>query len=153
MLYIFMLATQLTGALILLLNSIKCGKKAVIKNCFPGSNFVERDKNNNCVIPKEKLQKSAHEIYMNIVAFADLVIGYVLCAVAPDSTSECAVFGVLVVTAVLLAVEYNGSRCVACVVYAKDEKVPYSDLEKNEVDTVLTGSDFEEMWNAPSKGE
>lgn len=153
MLYIFMLATQLTGALILLLNSLKCGKKAVIKNCFPGSNVVERDENNNCVIPKEKLQKSAHEIYLNIVAFADLVIGYVLSAVAPDSTSECAVFGVLVVTAVLLTVEYNGSRCVACAVYAKDEKVPYSDLEKNEVDTVLTGSDCEEMWNAPSKGE
>ena len=56
-------------------------------------------------------------------------------------------------TAALLLVEYIGSHCAACVVYAKDEKVSYSDLEKNEVDIVLTESDFEEMWNAPSKGE
>ena len=71
--FISMLVFQLSGALLLLLNCIKSGKESVIKNCFPGSNVVERDENNNCKIPKEKLQESAHKIYLNIVAFADLV--------------------------------------------------------------------------------
>ena len=62
MLFIGMLAFQVSGALLLLLNCIKGGKKSVIKNCFPGSNVVERDEKNNCKIPKEKLQESAHKI-------------------------------------------------------------------------------------------
>ena len=70
--FIGMLAFQLSGALVLLLNCMKGGKEAVIRNCFPGTNVVERDENNNCKIEKEKLQKSAHNIYLNIIAFADL---------------------------------------------------------------------------------
>ena len=69
-----MLVFQLSGALLLLLNCIKSGKESVIKNCFPGSNVVERDENNNCKIPREKLQESAQKIYVNVVAFMDLVI-------------------------------------------------------------------------------
>ena len=76
MLFIGMLAFQLAGAVILLLNCCKGNKKAVIKNCFPGSNVVERDNNNNCTIPKEKLQESAHKIYLNIVAFGDEKVPY-----------------------------------------------------------------------------
>ena len=64
-----MLVFQLAGALILLLNSINGSNEVVIKNCFSGSNMVERDDNDICTIPKEKLRNSAHKIYLNIVAF------------------------------------------------------------------------------------
>ena len=47
MLFVGMLVFQLAGALILLLNSINGSKEAVIKNCFPGSNIVERDDDDN----------------------------------------------------------------------------------------------------------
>ena len=89
--FISMLVFQLSGALLLLLNCIKSGKESVIKNCFPGSNVVERDENNNCKIPKEKLQESAHKIYLNIVAFVDLVIGYLFAAFSPRrlGLSDC----------------------------------------------------------------
>ena len=57
-----MLVFQLAGALILLLNSINGSNEAVIKNCFSGSNMADRDDNNICTIPKEKLRNSAHKI-------------------------------------------------------------------------------------------
>lgn len=140
MLFICMLALQLAGALLLLLNCSKGSRKAVIKNCFPGSNIVERDENNNCIIPKEKLQESAHKIYLNIVAFADLVMGYIIAAFSPIATyATCnTVIGVAVITVVLLVAEFYFSRLVSHFVYPKDEEVPYSELEENDVDTVPT---------------
>lgn len=99
--FISMLVFQLSGALLLLLNCIKSGKKSVIGNCFPGSNVVERDENNNCKIPKEKLQESAHKIYLNIVAFVDLVIGYLFAVFSP--TADVQIELVLVKVEVVLA--------------------------------------------------
>ena len=69
MAFIAMLALQVAGALVLLLNNINGSREAVIRSCFPGSNIVKRDNDNNCVLPCEKLQRSAHAIYLNIVAF------------------------------------------------------------------------------------
>lgn len=147
MLFIGMLGFQLAGALILLLNCCKGNKVAVIKNCFPGSNTVERDENNNCTIPKEKLQESAHKIYLNIVAFGDLVIGYTMAAFSPVAVySTCyTVLGVGGATFLLLIVEYYLSKWIARIIYAKDEIVPYNELEKGGVDTFATNKEVDDM--------
>ena len=147
--FICMLALQLAGALLLLLNCSKGSKKAVIKNCFPGSNIAERDENNNCIIPKEKLQESAHKIYLNIVAFVDLVVGYMLAAFSPVATySTCyTVIGVAVLTIVLLVLEFYFSRLVSRIVYSKDKEVPYSELEENGVDTEMTETEIDAIVN------
>ena len=89
MAFIAMLALQVAGALVLLLNNINGSREAVIRSCFPGSNTVKRDNDNNCVLPCEKLQRSAHAIYLNIVAFFDLVIGYGIAAFSPECIYEC----------------------------------------------------------------
>ena len=148
MLFIGMLAFQLAGALILLLNCCKGNKAAVLKNCFPGSNTVERDENNNCTIPKEKLQGSAHKIYLNIVAFGDLVIGYAIAAFSPVAVySTCyTVLGVAGATFLLLIVEYYFSKWIARIIYTKDEIVPYSELEKGGVDTFATNKEIDDMF-------
>lgn len=148
MLFIGMLAFQLAGALILLLNCCKGSKKAVIKNCFPGSNVVERDENNNCIIPKEKLQESAHKIYLNIVAFGDLVIGYAIAAFSPVALYDTwyTVLGVAGITLLLLVTEYYFCRLIARSVYAKDEKVPYNELAKDGVDTFATNKEVDDMF-------
>ena len=147
MLFIAMLAFQLAGALLLLLNCSLGSKKAVIKNCFPGSNFIERDDDNNCTIPKSKLQTSAHTIYLNIVAFADLVIGYVLASLCPvsDFKTYITVISVIMFTIVLLAIEYFGSKFVVKCIYAKDMVVPYSELD--DVDTLPTIKEIDDMFN------
>ena len=148
MIFIGMLAFQLAGAMILLLNCCKGNKAAAIQNCFPGSNTVERDENNNCTIPKEKLQESAHKIYLNIVAFGDLVIGYAIAAFSPVAVYStcCTVLGVAGATALLLAVEYYFSKCIARIIYAQDEIVSYSELEKGGVDTFATNKEVDDMF-------
>ena len=141
-----MLAFQLSGALLLLLNCIKSGKDAVIKNCFPGSNIVERDENNNCKIPREKLQESAHKIYLNIVAFVDLVIGYLFAVFSPtaDVQIELVLVEVIVATVILLMLEYYISRFCAKRIYAKDISIPFDELEG--VDTTVTEQEIEDLF-------
>lgn len=133
----------------MLLNVVKGNKNAVIKNCFPGSNIVDRDDDNNCVIPKDKLQGSAHAIYLNIVAFADLVVGYLIAAFSPMATYETCytVLGVVGGTVVLLLVEYYVSLLIAKRVYAQDIIKPYSELEACGVDTNTTIKEINDMFD------
>ena len=151
MLFVGMLVFQLSGALILLLNSVKCSKERIIKNCFPGSNFVERDENNNCKIEKEKLQKSAHNIYLNMIAFADLVVGYILAVFSPTSTTKtCLVLlSVIVLTCVLLVVEYFLSLFCAKIKYANDMVIPFKNLDG--VDTFAINKEIEAIFNDECK--
>lgn len=147
MLFVGMLVFQLSGALILLLNSIKCRKETIIKNCFPGSNVVERDKNNNCKIEKEKLQKSAHNTYLNMIAFVDLVVGYILAVFSPTSTTEiCLVLlEVILFTCILLGAECFLSLICAKNIYANDLVIPFKNLDG--VDTVITNKEIDRILN------
>ena len=144
--FICMLVFQLSGELLLLLNCIKSGKESVIKNCFPGSNVVERDENNNCKIPREKLQESAQKIYVNVVAFMDLVIGYLLAAFSPTTDVQIGLIlvEVIVATTLLLMLEYYSSRFCAKKIYAKDISVSYDELDG--VDTFITKQEIDDMF-------
>ena len=144
--FICMLVFQLSGALLLLLNCIKSGKESVIKNCCPGSNVVERDENNNCKIPREKLQESAQKIYVNVVAFMDLVIGYLLAAFSPTTDVQIGLIlvEVIVATTLLLMLEYYSSRFCAKKIYAKDISVSYDELDG--VDTFITKQEIDDMF-------
>ena len=147
MLFVGMLVFQLSGALILLLNSVKCRNERIIKNCFPGSNFVERDENNNCKIEKEKLQKSAHNTYLNMIAFVDLVVGYVLAVFNPTSSNEiCLVLlEVILFTCILLGAEYKLTLSCAKIIYENDMVIPFKNLDG--VDTVITSKEIDVIFN------
>lgn len=147
MLFVGMLVFQLSGALILLLNSVKCRKEMIIKNCFPGSNVIERDENDNCTIEKEKLQKSAHNTYLNMIAFVDLVVGYILAVFSPTSRTEICwdLLEVIVLTCILLFAEYFLSLICAKIIYANDMVIPFKNLDG--VDTVPTSKEIDAMLN------
>ena len=100
----------------------------------------------NCKIPKEKLQESAHKIYLNIVAFADLVIGYLFAAFSPtaDVQIELVLAKVIVATVILLVLEYYFSYFCAKRIYAKDISVPFDELEG--VDTTVTKQEIEDLF-------
>lgn len=153
MLFVGMLVFQLAGALILLINSINGSKGAVIKNCFPGSNIVERDDYDNCVLPKENLRNSAHRIHLNIIAFFDLVIGYGIAAFSPCAAypTICTVIMVLGGAILLSLIEYVISRLVACIKYRGDLIVAYRELEKHGVETITTNKEIIEMINSVFK--
>lgn len=148
MFYIAMLVFQLVGALILLFNTVNGSKKKVIANCFPGSNVVTRDDSNNVVISKEQLQLSAIKIYLNIVAFADLLIGYLIAAFSPVTFDKkwITVISVIVCSVILAVAEYCLVKLFAKVMYAKDEIVAYEELEKIGVDTVVTNKEIDQLF-------
>ena len=147
MAFIAMLALQVAGALVLLLNNINGSREAVIRSCFPGSNTVKRDNDNNCVLPCEKLQRSAHAIYLNIVAFFDLVIGYGIAAFSPACKyPQFMNVALVIVSSVLLTIaEFYLCKVAAKFVYSKDRTVSYDELEKFDVETFATDREFDEM--------
>lgn len=147
MAFIAMLALQVAGALVLLLNNINGSREAVIRSCFPGSNTVKRDNDNNCVLPCEKLQRSAHVIYLNIIAFFNLVVGYGVAAFNPECAYPPFINAILVfiTSALLTSIEFSLCKKVAKVVYSEDRTVSYDDLEKYDVETFATEKEFNDM--------
>lgn len=147
--FIAMLVFQLSGALLLLLNSMKGSENDIIKNCFPGSNIVTRDDNDNCVIDKKKLQESAYKVYLNRIAFLDLAIGYMIAIFSPTSTQDICekVLWVLVGTVGLLYVESKLSCWLSEKNYSQDKIVPYSELEQNDVDTAIMAREIDDIFD------
>ena len=148
MIQVISIAFQLAGALILLMWSIRGARKsAIIERCFPGSNVAERDDDNNCKIEKLILQKKAYEVYLNILAFVDLIIGYLIAYFAVNYYEPvCAVLYTVLTTAVIIGIEMLVAYGAAKLRYKKDEIVPYEELQKYGVDTVTTSKEIEEMF-------
>lgn len=149
MVQIISIAFQLAGALILLMWSIRGARKiAIIERCFPGSNIAERDEENNCTIEKNKLRKVANEVYLNIVAFIDLVIGYLVAYFSISNYNPvCAIAYTVALTAFIIVLEILIVRLIAALRFKQDEIVPYSDLEKAGVDTVPTTKEIDEWFS------
>ena len=148
MIQVIAIALQLSGALILLMWSIRDARKtAIIERCFPGSNFAERDEDNNCIIEKGKLQKVAYAVYLNIAAFLDLIVGYPIAYFANSYYSPIsAMLYTILATAFIIGVEMLLARGVAKLRYKKDELVAYVDLEKAGVDTLPTAKEIDDMF-------
>ena len=93
------------------------------------------------------MQKSALPIYLNIMAFTNLVIGYGIAAFSPIATYATAITVTLVAlcTPVLSVFEWLLIKTVINRRYAKDEKIPYSVLEEYGVDTVATMEEIDEI--------
>ena len=145
--YACMLIFQLVGALLLLLNGINGSREKVIANCFSGSNNAERDENGICTIPATKLQKSASVIYLNNIAFGDLVIGYGIATFSPMSSSESWITALTVLggTTILLSLQFFASFVLSKWKYPHDLAIPYEQLEKYDVDTPMTMAEIDEL--------
>lgn len=88
MIQILSISLQLSGAVILLLWCLKgASKEQVVRKYFPGSNTVKRDDEDNCKLSKEKLQAITSEVYVNALAFVDLIIGYLIAYFVKDTYS------------------------------------------------------------------
>ena len=150
MLFVVMIVFQLAGAIILLLKNIIGSEDRILKNCFPGSNVVSRDDNDNCLIEKELLRSSAKDIYLNIIAFFDLVIGYGVLIWNPTNSwgITTTVMTVIGLTGFLLTSEYLLCGLFTKKKYASDKMVPYSKLEEFGVDTTVTNKEIDEMFKS-----
>lgn len=155
MIQIISISFQISGAVILLLWCLRGAKiDHIIEKCFPGSNTVSRDDNNNCILSKERLQKAAREVYTNVLAFVDLIIGYLTTYFITDTlTPVCASILTIFITAVLIAINYIIAWRLSIWKYPNDVVVSYSVLEKHNVDTIITNKEIEDLWNSPSDSD
>lgn len=148
MIQVVSISFQLAGAVILLLWSIRGAKRdKIIAKCFPGSNIIDRDKENNCIIEKNRIQRAAREIYLNIFAFLDVIVGYVLgyFAVIVYEPVYAAICTILI-TAIIIGVEMLVVKILASIFFVRDEIVPYEKLETMGVETAITQDEINALF-------
>lgn len=118
--------------------------------CFPGSNIISRDENNNCVIKKELLQQKTKAIFLNAYSFICLTIGYLLSVFDGDKTRNCwiSLVIVLAMTLLMILLGYWFAIIFSKTMYKKDMEVPYKELQKLGVDTYITDKEIIDMINS-----
>ena len=128
-------AFQLAGALILLLWSIRKCDANVIKGCFDNQASIyassDDDSGSFTVIPKEDLQQSSQNVYLNIASFVDLSIGYALAIFITDiCISRCCVLAWVIISVFLILVIERFSVClIAKKMYSADRKVHHDECK------------------------
>lgn len=148
MIQIISISLQLSGAVILLLWCLKgASKEQVVRKYFPGSNTVKRDDENNCTLSKERLQAITSEVYINALAFVDLILGYLIAYFVQNSLEPIvAVILTVLLTIGVIALERVVAQKLAKRKYPKDLVIPYSYLEKYGVDTFITNKEIDDMF-------
>lgn len=121
-------AFQIAGAVLLLLWSIrKCDTK-IKEQCLESAGILISQFDETGLyteIPKEDLQAAAKVTYKNIVAFADILIGYT-CAVFSVETYLPRWFIFILVIALTAIILWLENVCVSCAArkrYPEDERV------------------------------
>lgn len=147
MVQVLSISLQLSGAVILLLWCLRgASKEQIVRKYFPGSNTVERDNDSNCILKKEKLQAVTSEVYVNALAFIDLIAGYLISYFITDTYKPIAAVVVTILFTVLLIIlERIIARKAAACKYPDDLVIPYSYLEKFGVDTFVTDKEVKDM--------
>jgi hypothetical protein len=119
---------QIAGAVILLLWSLRKCDETIKSQCLHSGdilcgNFDETGTYTD--ISKEELQKAAKYIYKNIVAFANILIGYVCAIFSENAPLPNWIILVLVValTALILLLENGLVGWIAKKRYPSDERV------------------------------
>jgi len=146
--YIFSLAFQVAGAVILIIKYFGKTKERIIEEYYPGSNIAERDENNTIVLEKEKLQTCARKIYDNRASFSFIAIGYIL-SIFGDISNQCKVCVLMMTvtcTVTIILIEKGVAIILSKIFYRKDEKIPF-DKVKHIADTAMTQDEVSKMFN------
>lgn len=147
MAYILSLAFQVAGAVLLIIKYWGRTRERIIDEYFPGSNVIERDKNNNVKLQKDKVQECARRIYDNRAAFLFIAVGYIL-SIFGEMQGKCKVCVLAFVissTVIIIILEKNWSYIAAEYFYKEDIPLKYDDI-KEKADTCITSSEVDDMF-------
>lgn len=143
--YIIAISLQLAGAVILIINYCRNTHDQIIDRYFPGSNLVERDKKDNIVLEKERVQEVVREIYMNRCAFGYIGAGYIVGIYGEAGKMNKCIISLLVIIGNFLLIAL-GQIIINSIIkhrYKEDIEVPYS-LVVNKADVLPTKKEMEE---------
>ena len=132
---------QISGALILLLNSFGSDRERVLAILYSTISSVRSDEDGMVTITKEKLRKATKQLYMNRIAFLYISIGFLLeIIIAPNPeipilTKLC--YSIMC-SVVLLAMGFIASCILAYCSFPEDIKRTYEGLKEETQDDILT---------------
>ena len=118
---------QISGAVILLLWSLKKCDKTIKQKCIDGgSNWIEFGDSGKSytTLSKDELQENARIVYLNIAAFMDIIIGYT-CAIFIEDVCLFkwqVLLLVIVSTIIIIALEKLIVNTTAKLKYSRDVK-------------------------------
>lgn len=148
MLFVFSMAAQLAGAIILLLWSLGKIHKNSIEMCFPGIVAVDIDSEGNGILKKEVLQRNVEKIFLNIWALACIVCGYIMAIFTSNNmeyTLEKAVV-VALLTILLIIIGCISARYMSKCWFKDDVKLTQEDMEKMNVLSPISEKEIDSLF-------
>lgn len=120
LLYVISISCQLSGALLLLLNSLTKLTKQIPSLYFASGQWIEVDKDNKPKYDIEKVREILTNILLNRASFFNLVIGYTVTAFTSivSNTFETLI-GIICLTFIIITIEYYGMKHKAKVITNK----------------------------------
>lgn len=125
---------QIAGAVLLLLWSLgRCDKK-IKEMCLEKDGILIWEFDNTTKVSAKELQENAITVYRNIVAFIDIIIGYVcaIFAVDPPISNWCVLDKVIISTGAILLAEMALTKYIAKKKYPRDQKIKVENDEIKE---------------------
>ena len=152
--YVFSLALQISGAVLLIIRYWGNTKGRVINEYFPGAGIANNDGNDNAVLEANRVRDCVIEIYANRTAFIYIAVGYALSVFGEKGIGNNIVILLLVIitSAALIFLEHIVAHKLASYLYKENIIIPYDTLPKY-IDRTLSTKDIEKMLNDTFKQE
>ncbi len=149
--FLFSIALQVSGALILIIFCWGNTEKRVLNTIFPANTSVHREEDNTVIISKEKLYKAHKEILLNRYAFIFICAGYLLNLFGENDGLNLWIGLVVVIASsvVIVSVGVQAAHLYAQHCNRSDRRYKYDDLCSkldNDISTNCIDSEIDEMF-------
>lgn len=129
MLYVISMACQLSGAIILLLNSLTKLEKQIIAQYSGGEAFTEL-KDGMAILSSKRIKDITMSVSLNRAAFLDLVLGYGTAVAAESCFPVCKTLILMtILTLGITSLEWVIAFLTAKIISVEGIKVPATELK------------------------
>ena len=150
-LYIVSVSMQIVGGIILLLFRGKM-RDRFIRAYFPGGSVAHPDENMICNLDAQRAKSTLFRLYLNTIAIADIVAGYIIAIWSENTGSKAIVLlGVVGVSVVLILMEMCIANCIAKMEYPKYMKLHAGELDEYGVERTATKKEVLEYLGIEKK--
>lgn len=139
LMYIFSLAFQVAGAVLLIIKYFGTTREQIIDEYYPGSNIANPDKNGMVTLEVDIVKKCVRRIYDNRMAFVFIAVGYVLSIFGETGTccKICLFAFVFGVTVIIIDAEKIIARKLVDLWYKENILVPHRKVKEKTDQTVV----------------
>lgn len=151
MLYESTIGLQVAGAVILLLKYFSNTYKSILQEYFSDGEPAIRDDDDNIILKKSKIQKSARTVYTYRMSFLLIVVGYILNVFGQKFDDMLTSSIAILLWAIIALIIGWAIPCIwAKIRYKNDIQINLKELEKYvpHVATPMTTKEIHEMFKS-----